>query len=184
MGQWKQTSFVRLRCGAKASHVVCCGRGISFNPSPAPRSTTPFESNDRLKRLGRGETELALTDFQLIPEIAGNPFLARIFQLSDRNCDGYMDSQDLRELMLRLTELRDLEAKHRFVFGIYDADGDGFVTAQDLHRQLQETNTRGLPEDKLWKVVEATMEEFDTDGDGALGFEEFVELITAVPSMG
>ncbi|KFM27614.1 Calcineurin subunit B type 1 [Auxenochlorella protothecoides] len=138
----------------------------------------------RLKRLGRGETELALTDFQLIPEIAGNPFLARIFQLSDRNCDGYMDSQDLRELMLRLTELRDLEAKHRFVFGIYDADGDGFVTAQDLHRQLQETNTRGLPEDKLWKVVEATMEEFDTDGDGALGFEEFVELITAVPSMG
>lgn len=38
-------------------------------------------SRCRLKRLGRGEKELARSDFQMIPELAGNPFLPRIFEM-------------------------------------------------------------------------------------------------------
>lgn len=66
---------------------------------------------DRQKRLGHGEAELALSDFQAIPEVADNPFLPRLFDLADNNCDGYLTSQDLQALLLRLIQLRDPEAK-------------------------------------------------------------------------
>ena len=46
-----------------------------------PTTTSTCLAGRRLKRLGRGEKELARSDFQMIPELAGNPFLPRIFEM-------------------------------------------------------------------------------------------------------
>ena len=66
----------------------------------------------RLKRLGRGEKELARSDFQMIPELAGNPFLPRIFEMYDADGDGYMGAADLRALLESLTRLRNEEERY------------------------------------------------------------------------
>lgn len=65
------------------------------------------------------------------------------------------------------------------VFEMYDADGDGLVKEDDLVRQLQETNSRGLEPEKLCSIVRAALQAFDADGDGALNYGEFVHLITS-----
>jgi hypothetical protein len=67
----------------------------------------------RLKRLGRGEKELARSDFQMIPELAGNPFLPRIFEMHDCDGDGYMNAADLRALLDCLSRLANEEARYQ-----------------------------------------------------------------------
>jgi len=67
----------------------------------------------RLKRLGRGEKELARSDFQMIPELAGNPFLPRIFEMYDTDGDGYMGAADLRALLESLTRLANEEERYQ-----------------------------------------------------------------------
>ena len=67
--------------------------------------------------MGRGEKELAQSDFLIIPELAGNPFLPRIFELFDQDGDGYMSADDLRNLMESLTRLADAEESYRCAGG-------------------------------------------------------------------
>ncbi|KAI7844791.1 hypothetical protein COHA_001671 [Chlorella ohadii] len=132
----------------------------------------------RLKRLGRGEKELARSDFQMIPELAGNPFLPRIFEMFDADGDGYMHAGDLRALLESLGRLaRDEEERFQFAFRVYDADDDGFVTRADLLRQMQQTNRRGLSAGQLEEIVSSTVATFDADGDGQLCYEEFRALL-------
>ena len=84
-----------------------CGRPPSNLPPPP----------HRLKRLGRGEKELAQSDFQMIPEVASNPFLPRIFSLYDRDGDGYMNAADLRALLESLMRLADEEERYKCGWG-------------------------------------------------------------------
>ncbi|KAK2076456.1 hypothetical protein QBZ16_000981 [Prototheca wickerhamii] len=69
--------------------------------------------------------------------------------------------------------------KRLVVFQMYDADDDGLVTREDLVRQLLETNSRGMATDNVESIAQATLEAFDYDGDGALNYGEFVQLITS-----
>ncbi|PSC70940.1 calcineurin B [Micractinium conductrix] len=133
----------------------------------------------RLKRLGRGEKELARSDFQMIPELAGNPFLPRIFEMFDADGDGYMGAGDLRALLEALTRLANEEERYAFAFRIYDADSDGLVSRADLLHQLSSTNRRGLSPAQLEQIVAHTMATYDADGDGALCFGEFRALLSA-----
>lgn len=79
----------------------------------------------RLKRLGRGEKELARSDFQMIPELAGNPFLPRIFEMYDADGDGYMGAADLRALLESLTRLANEEERYQCAWGLGSAWGTG-----------------------------------------------------------
>ena len=62
--------------------------------------------------MGRGEKELARSDFQMIPELAGNPFLPRIFEMYDADGDGYMGAADLRALLESLLRLANEEERY------------------------------------------------------------------------
>ena len=48
----------------------------------------------RFQRLAKGGRKGALTDFQSVPELAGNPFIMRIFQLFDADQDGCLNFEE------------------------------------------------------------------------------------------
>ena len=50
--------------------------------------------NGRFLRLAKGGRKVALTDFQSVPELAGNPFIMRIFELFDADHDGCLNFEE------------------------------------------------------------------------------------------
>ena len=53
----------------------------------------------------------------MIPELAGNPFLPRIFEMFDADGDGYMGAGDLRALLEALTRLANEEERYACGWG-------------------------------------------------------------------
>lgn len=56
-------------------------------------------------------------------------------------------------------------------FDLFDEGGKGKITLQDLRRVARELG-EGLQEEELAAMIE----EFDLDGDGAIGKDEFVGI--------
>ena len=53
------------------------------------------------------------------------------------------------------------------------------MTREDLLRQLQATNQRGLSLAQLESIVHNTLAQFDRDGDGRLAYEEFRAMVAS-----
>jgi Ca2+-binding EF-hand superfamily protein len=60
---------------------------------------------------------------------------------------------------------------------LYDLDQDGCISAQELYSMLQQIVGEGVTDQQLERVVQATMLQYDTDGDWCLDFREFVALM-------
>lgn len=63
---------------------------------------------------------------------------------------------------------------------LYDLDGDGRISAQELYSMLQQILGEGYTHQQLERVVQATMVQYDTDGDWSITFNEFVKLMNTV----
>jgi Ca2+-binding EF-hand superfamily protein len=60
---------------------------------------------------------------------------------------------------------------------LYDLDQDGCISAQELYSMLQQIVGEGVTDQQLERVVQATMLQYDTDGEWCLDFREFVALM-------
>eukprot|EP00882_Tetradesmus_deserticola_P016736 GHRQ01017893.1.p1 GENE.GHRQ01017893.1~~GHRQ01017893.1.p1 ORF type:complete len:175 (+),score=68.55 GHRQ01017893.1:1739-2263(+) len=60
---------------------------------------------------------------------------------------------------------------------LYDLDQDGCISAQELYSMLQQIVGEGVSDQQLERVVQATMLQYDTDGDWSIDFREFVALM-------
>ena len=57
-------------------------------------------------------------------------------------------------------------------FDLFDADGKGWINLEDLKRVARELGETGLEEEEL----RAMIEEFDIEGAGGVGREEFAGI--------
>ena len=64
-------------------------------------------------------------------------------------------------------------------FRMYDLDGDGYVSPDELAHTLKTLMGRALSDSQLEQIVESTILQHDTDGDGRLSFPEFTSLLNA-----
>ena len=68
---------------------------------------------------------------------------------------------------------REQIAKFKEAFYLFDKDGDGTISTQELG-----TVMRSLGQNPTQAELNAEINEFDTDGDGAIDFDEFVAMMT------
>ena len=84
----------------------------------------------------------------------------------DKNCNGVIDYSEFlvaaanKELLLSTENLK-------LAFNMFDKDQNGTISRPELRAVFEANETK---DDQLWQNI---FEEVDTDGDGAITFEEF-----------
>lgn len=100
--------------------------------------------------------------------------LNNMIKEADSDGDGFIDLQEFIDLNTKgidsagsLKELRD-------AFEIFDLDGNGAISTDELHRVL-----RNLGEESSMEDCEKMIRGVDCDGNGMVDFEEFKTMMSA-----
>ena len=112
-----------------------------------------------------------------------------IFRLFDHNHDGCVDFTELMST-LSVTTSGCVQEKIEWIFDIYDVDGNGVVTLDELcavvtcmqsvnDRRKREKSPTLLSEDMLEMVFTAA----DLNDDGKLSLQEFTEATKTMPEL-
>mmetsp|Transcript_24132 Transcript_24132/g.56661 ORF Transcript_24132/g.56661 Transcript_24132/m.56661 type:complete len:155 (-) Transcript_24132:363-827(-) len=99
--------------------------------------------------------------------------LHQMIEESDQNHDGVIDFQEFLDMVRRQEILQTNEPDIGLeAFKVFDVDGDGFITAEEL-RQIMAKLGETLTDEE----VEMMIDEADVDGDGQVSYKEFSKLL-------
>ncbi|XP_062363849.1 calaxin [Cinclus cinclus] len=106
--------------------------------------------------------------------------LDRVFSIFDRDNDGCITVVEWVEglgVLLRGT----LEEKMKFCFAIYDLNGDGYISREEMFQMLKNSlliqPTDEEPDEGVKDLVEIALKKMDHDHDGKLSFTDFEKAV-------
>ncbi|XP_066245724.1 NADPH oxidase 5 isoform X1 [Euwallacea similis] len=142
-----------------------------------PRTGIDQANLSRLEQLFRqtvgNEKEIRRDDFQKIV-ISKNPFFTeRVFQIFDKDNSGSISLQEFLDSMHQFAG-QSPEDKIRFLFKVYDIDGDGLIQHRELQhvmRACMEENGMQFSEVQIEDLTIAMFEDADTNNRGAITYE-------------
>ncbi|XP_065168987.1 NADPH oxidase 5 isoform X2 [Atheta coriaria] len=119
------------------------------------------------------EKEIRREDFKKIV-ISKNPFFTeRVFQIFDKDNSGSISLQEFLDAMHQFAG-QSPDDKIRFLFKVYDLDGDGLIQHKELQhvmRACMEENGMRFSEDQIDDLTVAMFEDADTKNRGAITYE-------------
>lgn len=121
------------------------------------------------------------TEFCEILQVDPAPQVEKLFQLFDRDKSGQID---VKEFMIGLANFSGAskEEKLKFAFMVFDEDGNGVITKQELIKILKANHMAGT-EKEVMRKAETIMMQADKDGDGVISFDEFVIVSKKFPNI-
>ncbi|KAJ8708509.1 hypothetical protein PYW07_010634 [Mythimna separata] len=150
---------------------------LSTVTSSRPRVGFDKHSVDRLEKLFRAtvgdEKEITREQFQKIV-VSKNPFFTeRVFQIFDEDDSGAISLQEFIAAVHRFAG-QTPEDKIRFLFKVYDLDGDGLIQHRELAhvmRACMEENGMQFSDEQLLHLTTAMFEDADCEQRGAITYE-------------
>ncbi|XP_063430894.1 uncharacterized protein LOC134712857 [Mytilus trossulus] len=110
-----------------------------------------------MRSLGQNPSEQELTDLVNEVDIDGN---------------GIIDFQEFLTMMAKKMKDTDTEEEIREAFRVFDKDGSGSISANDLRHIMTNLGDK-LPDEEVDEMIQ----EADLDGDGQIDYIEFVKMM-------
>lgn len=150
-----------------------------------PADMVTHFDDEELKRLGKrfrkldtdNSGTLSIEEFMSLPELQQNPLVQRVIEIFDTDGNKEIDFQEFIEGISQFSVKGDKEQKLRFAFKIYDINQDGYISNGELFTVLRMMVGNNLKEVQLQQIVDKTILQFDTDGDGKISYEEFCDVV-------
>ncbi|XP_071440439.1 NADPH oxidase 5 [Hetaerina americana] len=142
-----------------------------------PRCGIDKASLEWLEKLFRDtvgdQREIRREEFRKIV-ISKNPFFTeRVFQIFDRDNSGSISLQEFIDAMHQFAG-QSPDDKIRFLFKVYDIDGDGLIQHRELQhvmRACMEENGMQFSEEQVEDLTAALFEDADSEHRGAITYE-------------
>ncbi|XP_038893457.1 probable calcium-binding protein CML25 [Benincasa hispida] len=99
--------------------------------------------------------------------------LAKMIEEFDADGDGFINLQEFVELNTKEIDPEELLENLREAFSVYDIDGNGSISAEELHKVL-----RSLGDDCSVADCRQMISGVDSNGDGMISFEEFKVMMS------
>lgn len=117
-----------------------------------------------------------------MPEFQNNPFRDRIGEIFSSANDNAWCFEDFLDMASVFHSTAPAEKKAEYAFCIYDFDGDGFLSREDLKELIGRlTGDEKLDNRDIEDVIDKVMDEADIDRDGMLSAGEFKHVLMKCP---
>ncbi|CAG9862830.1 unnamed protein product [Phyllotreta striolata] len=150
---------------------------LSTITNTRPRTGFDQGSVNRLEQLFRQTVgdgkEIKKEDFKNIVMSKNLFFTDRVFQIFDKDNSGSISLQEFLDAMHQFAG-QTPEDKIRFLFKVYDLDGDGLIQHKELQhvmRACMEENGMQFSEEQIADLTMAMFEDADTNNRGAITYE-------------
>ena len=126
---------------------------------------------------------ICVADISSIPELSMNPLLPRIISVfAGNNQEGLITFRQFVETLSVFSSKASPKQKIDFAFKLYDVQGDGFITCDEVTHILNLLVGNNLPSSKLDAIALQTIQAADKDGDDRISRSEFEVAITSLPN--
>jgi serine/threonine-protein phosphatase 2B regulatory subunit len=124
---------------------------------------------------------LSVDELLEVPELRQNPLVGRLARVIDVDGNGTVDFVEFAKVLGTFASRSGTSlAKAQVMFKIYDVNNDGFISNGDLFKSLKLMVGSNLDDLQLQQLVDRTIFQADTDKDGKLSFDEFLDMIKKV----
>ncbi|KAI4324310.1 hypothetical protein L6164_023861 [Bauhinia variegata] len=154
-------------------------------------STLPFSSSSSSRRMNPNElkrvfqlfdrngdgriTKKELSDsLENLGIFIPDKELTQMIEKIDVNGDGCVDIDEFGELYQSIMDERDEEDDMREAFNVFDQNGDGFITVEELRAVLA---SLGLKQGRAVEDCKKMIMKVDADGDGMVNYKEFKQMM-------
>ncbi|EAY18179.1 EF hand family protein [Trichomonas vaginalis G3] len=128
-----------------------------------------------------------VNEFALMLGINNIQFAGKIFSAFDENPDQLLDFHEYVKGLSMASQRATLEEKASFVFNVYDADRSGKISRQELTDvmtlSLSENNGVKISPTSLNRIITATIQSMDENGDGEISLAEFITTARKNPAI-
>ena len=100
--------------------------------------------------------------------------LKEMVKAADADGTGDIDFLEFAVLMAHKMTDENKDDTLKSAFAVFDASGDGFISAQEMRKIMF-----NLGENLQQEDVEAVIGEVDVDGDGQINYQEFAKILSA-----
>lgn len=151
-------------------------RDNGIKPESVKKAYKRFQATDK-----DGSGQIDYSEFCEIMQVDPSPQCEKVFQLFDNDKTGRID---VREFMIALSNFSGAEKdeKLKFAFLVFDEDGNGVITRQELMKILK-ANHMATSEAEVARKADTVMSQGDKDGDGVISFDEFAVVSKKFPNI-